>query len=140
MKWKNTKSRAKTLGASLNATIRGLHRWNFHLLSFSLALSLVCDVRYVTRNEKFSWEFAYCYVTYVTEQWQHQSVLCVLGSFILARVTGLFLVRLKLFSNANCPLDWNSNPMFYANPLLQNTLNLIWIICFKIYNCRWQLA
>jgi len=47
---------------------------------------------------------------------------------ISARVTGELFVRLKLFSNGNCPLDWNSNSMFYANPLLQKMLNLIWII------------
>jgi len=29
----------------------------------------------------------------------------VLGSFISARVTGQFIVRLKLFSDGNCPLD-----------------------------------
>ena len=29
---------------------------------------------------------------------------------------------LKLFSNGYCPLDWNSNPMFYANPLLQKNI------------------
>jgi len=41
---------------------------------------------------------------------------------ILARVTRQFIVRLKLFLNGYCPLDWNSNPMFYANPLLQKNI------------------
>jgi len=56
------------------------------------------------------------------------TTLCVLGSFILARVAGQFFqffVHLKLFLNENCPLDWNSNPMFCANPLLQKTPNLM---------------
>jgi len=39
----------------LNNTVRRLRHWNFHLLSFWLALSLLCDVNYVTINEKFSW-------------------------------------------------------------------------------------
>ena len=72
-----------------------------------LALSLFCDDSYVTINGKFSWELSHCYVTYATEQWYRQLVLCVLGSFILTQVTGQFFVRLKLFSNGNCPLDWN---------------------------------
>jgi len=38
----------------LNKTVRRLRHWNFHLLSFWLALSLRCDVSYVTINEKFS--------------------------------------------------------------------------------------
>jgi len=37
-----------------NKTLRGLSHWNFHLHSFWLALSLLCDVSYVTINEKFS--------------------------------------------------------------------------------------
>jgi len=47
--------------------------------------------------------------------------ICVLGSFILARVTGQFIVRLKLFSYGNYPLEWNSNPMPYGNPLIKKT-------------------
>jgi len=39
----------------LNKTVRRLHHWNFHLLSFRLALSLLCDLGYVTINEKFTW-------------------------------------------------------------------------------------
>jgi len=39
----------------LNKTVRRLRHWNFHLLSFWLALSLLCDVNHVTINEKFSW-------------------------------------------------------------------------------------
>ena len=38
----------------LNKTVRGLSHWNFHLLSVCLALSLLCNVSYVTINEKFS--------------------------------------------------------------------------------------
>jgi len=49
----------------------------------------------------------------------------VLGTFKIARVTGQFIVRLKLFSNGNCPLDWNTNPMFYANQLPQKIFSLI---------------
>jgi len=39
----------------LNKTVRSLSHWNFHLLSFWLALLLLCDVGYVTINEKFAW-------------------------------------------------------------------------------------
>ena len=53
----------------VNATFRGLRHWHFHLLSFWLALSLLCGVSYVTSNAKFSWELLHCYVTHVTEQW-----------------------------------------------------------------------
>ena len=79
-----------------------------------------------------------CSVTLATQQWmrvlmgarpllrnaRHRTVIMpvnlhVLGPFKLARVTRQFIVRLKVFSNGYCPLDWNSNPMFYANPLLQ---------------------
>jgi len=49
-------------------------------------------------------------------------VRCLQGSFILARVTGQFIVRLISSSNGNCPLDWNSNSMLYANPLLQKNI------------------
>jgi len=36
----------------VNATFRGLRHWNFHLLSFWLALSLLCDVSYATMNKQ----------------------------------------------------------------------------------------
>ena len=62
----------------------------------------------------------------------HISSSCVLAWFILARVTWQFFVRLILLSNGNCPLDWNSKSMFYANPLLQKIFNLIWIIFSKM--------
>jgi len=39
----------------LNKTVRRFRHWNFYFLSFWLALSLLCDVSYVTVNEKFSW-------------------------------------------------------------------------------------
>jgi len=41
---------------------------------------------------------------------------------MLARVTGDFIIRLKLLSNGNCPLAWNLNPMFCANPLLHKNI------------------
>ena len=49
------------IGCWLNATVRGLHCWNYHLLSVWLALSLLRDVSYVTMNKKLSWELVYCY-------------------------------------------------------------------------------
>jgi len=52
----------------LNATVRVLHHWNFHLFSYWRA-SFLCDVGYATMNEKFSWELVHCYVTHVAEQW-----------------------------------------------------------------------
>jgi len=39
----------------LNKTVRRLRHWNFHLLSFWLALPLLCAICYVTINEKFTW-------------------------------------------------------------------------------------
>ena len=35
-----------------------MRHWNFHLFSFWLALLLLCDVSYVTINEKFAWYFS----------------------------------------------------------------------------------
>jgi len=38
----------------LNKTVRRLRHWNFHLLSFWLALLFLCDVSYVIINETSS--------------------------------------------------------------------------------------
>jgi len=38
-------------------------------------------------------------------EWLIRSCLCVLGSFILARVTGQYIVHLKVSLNGNCSLD-----------------------------------
>jgi len=43
------------------------------------------------------------------------------------------IARLKFFSNGNCPLHWNSYPMLYANPLLQNSFNLLWHRLLKLF-------
>ena len=67
-------------------------------------------------------------------------MLHVLGSFILARVTRQFIVRLKLFSNGYGPLDWNSNPIFYANLLLQKSIQSDQNYTEKILNCTGQLG
>ena len=37
-------------------------------------------------------------------------------------------------------MDWNSNPMFYANPLLQKNIQSDINKIEKILNCRWQLG
>ena len=117
---------AASLGSSrnlhfVNATVLGLYHWNFHLLI--LVGTIVAPWHWLRNNEwEFSWELFHCYVMHVTEQWQCQLILHVLGSFILTWVTSQFNVRLKLFSNGYCPLDWNSNPMFYANPLVQKSI------------------
>ena len=42
--------------------------WKKYLLSFWLALSLLCDIGYVTMIEKFSWELLHCFVTHVTHK------------------------------------------------------------------------
>ena len=47
---------------------------------------------------------------------------------------------LKLFTNANCPLDWNSNPMFCANSLLPEKTLSMWIILYFKKHCRGQLG
>ena len=52
----------------VNATVRGLYRWNFYLLI--LAGTIVAPWRWLRNNEwEFSWELIYCYVTHVTERW-----------------------------------------------------------------------
>ena len=48
--------------------------------------------------------------TLVTDQSQGQLVLCILGSFMLTRVSGQFIVRLKFFSNVHT-LEFKSNPL-----------------------------
>jgi len=64
-----------------------------------------------------------------------QLVLCVLGSFILARVTGQLIVRLKLFSNGavhRLEFKYNALRQSIASKNLQSDMNYI----FKILNCR----
>ena len=52
----------------VNATVRGLYHWNFHLLI--LAGTIVAPWRWLRNSEwEFSWELVHCYVTHVTEQW-----------------------------------------------------------------------
>ena len=64
---------AASLGSSrnlhfVNATIRGLYNWNFHLLI--LVGTIVAPWRWLRNSEwEFSWELVHCYVTHVTEQW-----------------------------------------------------------------------
>jgi len=48
------------IATGLDATVRGLRHRIFQLLSFWLAPSLLCDVRHVTMNDKFSWELKTC--------------------------------------------------------------------------------
>jgi len=65
---------AASLGSSrnlrfVNATVRGLYHWNFHLLI--LVGTIVAPWRWLRNSEcEFSWELVvHCYVTHVTEQW-----------------------------------------------------------------------
>ena len=52
----------------VNATVRGLYHWNFHLLI--LTGTIVAPWRWLRNNEwEFSWELVHCYITHVTEQW-----------------------------------------------------------------------
>ena len=52
----------------VNATVRGLYHWDFHLLI--LVGTIVAPWRWLRNNEwEFSWERVHCYVTHVTEQW-----------------------------------------------------------------------
>ena len=55
-----TRARHTIYSDWLNKTVQRLRHWNFHLLSFWLALMLLCDVSYVTINEKFSWKLLHC--------------------------------------------------------------------------------
>ena len=53
---------------TVNATVRGLYHWNFHLLI--LAGIIVAPWRWLRNSEReFSWELVHCYVTHVTKQW-----------------------------------------------------------------------
>jgi len=49
--------------------------------------------------------------------------LLTIGSLILTRVSRQLIIRLNLFCEMST--DWILNLVFYANPLLQKTLNLI---------------
>jgi len=55
-----------------------------------------------------------------------------IGSFILSRVTGQFIVSFEILE-WELSTDWNSNPMFCANPLLQKTFSLVWELYLKKY-------
>jgi len=84
--WKRIGDQQRHSGSSydffwLNKTVRSLHHWNFDLLSFLLVLLLLCDVSYVTINEKFSWQLLHCRVTYVTEQGRNQLFISGGGQF-----------------------------------------------------------
>ena len=48
--------------------------------------------------------------TLVTDQSQGQLVLCILGSFMLTRVSGQFIVRLKFFSKVHA-LEFKSSAL-----------------------------
>ena len=86
------------------------------------------------------WHY-HCSVTLATQQWmrvlmgarpllcnaRHRTMITPVNPprlrlIHIARVTRQFIVRLKLFWNGYCLLDWNSNPMFHANPLLQKNI------------------
>jgi len=98
-------------------------------LSYWMAVSLLCDVRYVTTNE-FSWELVYCCVTHVTEQWSTpvgtlptRFIHIIPSCWIIHRSFGIILEW-----ELSTGMEWNSNLMFYANRLLQKAFNLIWSI------------
>jgi len=97
------------------ATFCGLRHWNFHLLSFWLTFGVA--VWRQSRNNE--WE-VFIRTSRLLHSVHHRAmitpvVLCLLGSFILAQVTGQFFVRLKLFSNRNCPLQGSQN-LFVQGP------------------------
>jgi len=56
------------------------------------------------------------------------SPLSIVGSFILAELLVNFLFVWNYSQTGNCPWDWISNPVFYANPLLQKTSDRILIM------------
>jgi len=98
----------------LNKTVRRFHHWNSYLLSFWLALSLLCDVSYWTINENYH---------------DKARVLCLQGSFILVRGTGQFFVRLKLFSKweLSIGLDFKCNVLYksIASKNIQSDMNYV---------------
>jgi len=55
------------------------------------------------------------------------SLLRMLGSYVLARVTGQFFVRLKLFSNGNCRFE------FKFNVLCKSIASKIHSIWYELY-------
>jgi len=100
--------------------------------SLWLEPSLLCDVSYVTMDEKLSWELIHCYVTYITD-WR-QFVLYVLGPFILSRVAGLFIVRLKLFSK------WELSNGLEFNVLCKSIASKKQSMWYELYLKKYLLA
>jgi len=109
------------------------------LLSFWLALSLVFDVIYVTTKASSHENSS------VVASLRHRVMITPVGALCIrlidvSRVTGQFIARLELFLNGNCPLIWNSNPMFHANPLLWKGYSIWYELYFKISDCRRQFG
>jgi len=132
----------------LTATVRGLRHWNFRLLSSWWR---------IIRNNEWKVLMRPCLLLsmYVTEQWWRQLVLCELSSFILDWVMGQFIVRLKLFSNGNCPqigMQFQSSIPGVINPRLTSRLRSLpgvkrnfWLpaMCtctesYSTYQKRWE--
>ena len=89
--------------------LSSLRHWSFHLLSFWLALSSLCDVSYATMNNQ-----EVLMRTPLSCIARHRAMITPVSPvrtrlFHISPIPGLFIVRLKLFSNGDRPLDWNSN-------------------------------
>jgi len=112
----------------MNATVRGLQYWNFNLLSFWLAISLLCDVSFAfaTMNKKFSRAL----LRNVRDR-----VMITPANPLRTRLIHIspsyWTIYRSFETILECPLDGNFNPMFYTNTLLQkkniqSDMNYIW--------------
>ena len=67
--------------------------------------------------------------------------LCVLGSFVLSRANyWRIYTSFEITLEWECPLDWNTNPMFYAT--IASKKHSIWYELYfkKILNCKGHLG
>jgi len=111
----------------LNKTVRRLCHWNFHLLSFWLALSLPCDVTLCDNK----WQILMI-TSPLLSNVRHRAMITPVRHpltrlFILARVVRQFIVCLKLFSKweLSIGLNFKSNVLYksIASKNLQSDMN-----------------
>ena len=102
----------------LNKIVRRLRHWNFHLLSFWLALLLLCDVSYVIMRSSYDY-------SPLLRNVRHRAVITPVSPLLtrLIRISPSCWTINRSFeiilNNWKHPLDWISNSMFYTNSLLQ---------------------
>jgi len=120
----------------LNNTVRRLRHWNFHLLSFWLALLWLCDVSYVIINEKFSWQ-----LHWMLSNVRHRAVITPVSP-LLTRLIYIspscwticrsfeIILEMGTVHWITLQIQWS----IYTNSLLQKTFSQVLIMFQNILN------